>query len=180
MKERQTVHEQVFQSLFYCCFLCRLLHSGQILALISRFKQFKLVWFFFFVSTLEQFLAPLQANTRSVRLRARFGSCHLSTAQRTLSQVQISCCRTRSGSGHVCIVSVHGCMEARKHTLKWNLVRQMWCERIIYRHTDESNQATSSCFSSESVLIINDYFTALERQCCCTSLTVSGNIMILI
>lgn len=169
------MHEQVFRSLFYCCFLCRLLHSGQILALVSCFKQFKLVWvgfFFFFVSTLEQFLAPLQANERSVRLRSRFGSCHLSTAQRTLSQVQISCCRTRSGSGHVCIVSADGHTDARKHTLMGNLVGQMWCEHINDRHTDEGNQATSSCFSSESVLVINDYFTALESQCFCTFLSL--------
>lgn len=144
------MHEQVFQSLFYCCFLCHLLHSGQILTLVSCFKQFKLVWFFFFVSTLEQFLAPLQANTRIVRLRARFSSCHLSTARRTLSPVQISCCRTRSGSGHVCSLSAHGHEVARKHTLMWNLVGQMWCEHINDRHTDESNQATSSCFSSMS------------------------------
>lgn len=127
---------------------------------------------FFFVCTLEQFLAPLQANTRSVGPRARFGSCHLSTAQRTLSQVQISCCRTRSGSGHVCIVSAHGHTVTCKHTLMWNLLGQMWCEHINDRHTNESNQATSSCFSSESVLIINDYFTALESQCFCTFLSL--------
>lgn len=140
------------------------MHSGQILALLSCFKQFKLVCFvFFFVSTLEQFRALLQANTRSVRLRARFGSHHLSTAQRTLSQVQIPCCRTRSGRGQMC-VSADGHTVAHKHTLMWNPVGQMWREHINDRHTDESNQETSSCFSSESVLIINDYFTALKAN----------------
>lgn len=61
-------------------------------------------------------------------------------------------------------MSADGHTVAHKHTLKWNLVGQMWCEHLNDRHTDESNQETGSCFSSESVLIINDYFTALESQ----------------
>lgn len=130
-------------SLFYCWVLCCLLHSGQILRLVSSFKRFKLIWGFFSLS------APSSSFWRRFRRTHVVSGCAPDLAHVTYRQLSGRFPKSRFlAAGHV-LAAV-----ARRHTLMWNLVGQMWCEHINDRHTDESNQATSSCFSSESVLII--------------------------